>query len=238
MSRITITKTLTDSSENNFAINKVIVEMGIGRLPSLEIFYRPDQKDAVKQALLGKNIPLQFIRSSSLTVPLENFGDQPKLHAALNQLKEDELISPSFAEQISQQFPNKTTLHERFFSSNRVNASASAAIRIPLTSNHVEQTQEPRSDLEKRLDEQRPKYMEIFSKKIELERTFHNESLDAETRLTAAEELAALFRSSHTLTREYQRNLEALQARLTVEVAVKQAASNHDDSADRSMSFK
>ena len=80
--------------------------------------------------------------------------------------------------------------------------------------------------------------MELLSKKLELETTFHNKLLDVETRCTAAEALTPLLGAFHKFGAEYHSNLKTLEARLNAEVTEKQAASNHDDSADRSMSFK
>ena len=89
-----------DSSDDALAIRKVETTYSITDTGSIQIFYNPEKKDTISEALSDANIPLHSVKMDSLTIK----GNSTHLRRALNTLSHAGLIHSTFARQISENF--------------------------------------------------------------------------------------------------------------------------------------
>lgn len=97
-------KTFNDSSES--AIRKATAHAGMSHGASLALFYQPQNKEAIIQALRNAGIPMQSSGGSSLTIKAEGLFQCTRIERALDVLKAAGFISDVFVRQISENFPN------------------------------------------------------------------------------------------------------------------------------------
>lgn len=99
-------KTFNDSNESDLAIKKVTAKAGLSHGASIEIFYAPENKNAIMASLTNAGISTQSVGRASLTIKADGLFRCGRLREALETLKSAGFVSEAFMRQISDNFPD------------------------------------------------------------------------------------------------------------------------------------